>query len=983
MKRSRDAQDGQKRDDSPTELVQLRRPSDEPGPERDLGESFAEASADYPDRRDFFRIAGASLALAGLSSCGRGPLRDEIVPYVHEPEDVIPGRASHYATSLPIGAGTIGVLVTTHTGRPTKIEGNELHPSSGDGATDAITQAQVLSLYDPDRSQSLLRDGRPTTWRRLGADLRGALAAHRVDGSGLRLLTGAVPSPSLAEQIREFLGQHPGSRWHVHDPLAPAHTREGIARAFGVRGDVHYRLAEARVVAAIDADLFTHDTGAVRYARDFARARRRDADMVRLYAAEPMPTTTGAMADHRLALPASAIESVLRALAAELGLDVEVGEPPPGGAGTERWIRQLARDLQENPGRGVVAVGERQPPSVHALALAINDRVQNIGRTVMITAPIDESAEAEPLEPLVADIGAGLVQSLIILESNPVATAPDDLQVAERLAEVPTSLHFGMYHDETGQRCRYHVPAAHPLEGWGDGRGFDGTVALSQPVIRPIHGGRTASELLAELSPSPEARAVSGPEGDRARLRAYWRRQGVLEPGFDAMWRRALHDGVVPGSALAPQDVTLDENAAAEPPQPGGTGLEIAFALHPRVADGRFLNNEWLQELPDPVTTLTWDNAALMSRRTADALGVDAEDEVEIRLGARAVAAPVWIVAGHADDSVTLHLGYGRPFGRIGQGIGFRAETLRSSEAAFFARGAEVSPTGRQWPLATTQDHHQMEGRDLIREASAGEYRANRTIFERPLPELSLFADWEYPEYRWAMSIDLSTCIGCGTCTIACQAENNIPIVGKEGVQRSREMHWIRVDTYETGDPAAPEIRHQPVPCMHCERAPCELVCPVQATVHSSDGLNDQIYNRCVGTRYCSHNCPYKVRRFNFFDIRRADEPQLDPQRNPEVTVRTRGVMEKCTYCVQRISLARIESRREGRRIRDGEVMTACQQACPADAIVFGDLNDPDSRIAQLRQSPRSYGILEELNTRPRTTYLAKLTNPAPDPEAE
>ncbi len=940
---------------------------------------------EHPDRREFFGIAGASLALAGLAGCGRGPLRDDIEPYVHEPEDVVPGRASSYATSVPAGAAETGVLVTTHMARPTKIEGNELHPAS-DGATDAVTQAILLSLYDPDRSATLFRDGGATTWRRVLADMRAALARHEADGTGLRLLTGAVPSPSIAETYDRFLGRFPGSMWHAHDPLAPTRARAGIEQAFGTIGDLHYRLDEARVVAAFDSDFLMEGAGAVRYARDFAQGRRRGAaDMLRLYAAEPMPTVTGSVADHRLPLRSGDVGRTMLALAAELG----VARSGPGDE-TEReasWVRALARDLEDSPGRSLVAVGERQPVSVHALAMAINDHLQNVGRTLIITEPVDESAGAGTLSELAADIEAGDVQTLLIAGTNPVATAPADLAIGDRIEAVDVSFHLGLYRDETARRCRYHVPEAHPLERWGDGRAFDGTLSLRQPVIRPIDGGRSPLDVVAALTPDAVDVAGEGPGADRERLRAYWRGHPAFAADFDATWRRTLHDGVVPASALPPMSVTLRDDALSGSrgelegarQQGGDEGdLELAFALHPRVLDGRYANNEWLQELPTPITNLTWDNPAMVGPTTAERLGIRSGDEVRIRSGQAEVLAPAWVIPGHAEGAMTLHLGYGRELGRVAEGRGFSAEALRSSEALWRAAG-QAQATGRTWTIASTQHHHQMEGRDLIREASAEAYERDAEIFARPIPDLSLYPDWEYPAEKWAMVIDLNSCIGCGACMVACQAENNIPVVGKEEVVNAREMHWIRVDTYYTGDDDDPEFRHQPVPCMHCERAPCELVCPVQATVHSTDGLNDMVYNRCVGTRYCSNNCPYKVRRFNFFDYARRDEAHLDPGRNPEVTVRTRGVMEKCTYCVQRISLARIEAKNEQRPIRDGEVVTACQQVCPADAIVFGDGNDPDARVTEVRQSPRNYGLLEELNTRPRTTYLAKLTNPGPE----
>jgi molybdopterin-containing oxidoreductase family iron-sulfur binding subunit len=639
----------------------------------------------------------------------------------------------------------------------------------------------------------------------------------------------------------------------------------------------------------------------------------------------------------------------------------------------------VAEDLWHHRGASLVVAGRQQPPLVHALAHAMNEVLGNVGQTVVYTQPI----VAQPvdacasLRALVEDMAAGRVELLVSLGGNPVYTAPADVDVAAALAHVPLSVHLGLYVDETSALCRWHIPAAHELESWGDARAYDGTVSLLQPLIAPLYNGKSAYELLAMLTGQLEQ---SGGEI----VREDWRiqHQGAE---FDQFWRTALHDGLITNTALPPQDVQLQtgwlaDAAAAAPPSPG---LELLFQPDPHIWDGRFANNGWLQELPKPMTKLTWDNAALLSPATAERLGLPNEAVVELHFQGRTVRAPVWIVPGHADEAVTVHLGYGRRrTGRVGSGAGFNAYTLRTSDTWWFGHGLQLRATGERYALATTQHHHAMEGRHLVRAGTLQQYVQHpqfvQEMGELPRPQETLYPPYAYEGYAWGMVIDQSTCLGCNACVVACQAENNIPIVGKQEVQRGREMHWIRIDRYYKGPVHNPEVYHQTVLCMHCEHAPCEVVCPVYATVHDHEGLNNMIYNRCVGTRYCSNNCPYKVRRFNFLQYADYDTASVKLLHNPEVTVRSRGVMEKCTYCVQRISAARIQAQLENRSIRDGEVVTACQSACPTGSIIFGDLNDASSRVANLKTLPLNYGLLAELNTRPRTTYLAALRNPNP-----
>jgi MoCo/4Fe-4S cofactor protein with predicted Tat translocation signal len=962
---------------------------------------------DAVNRRQFLQLMGASLALAGLNACTSRPT-ETIVPYVRAPEHIVPGQPLSFATAMPLGGFATGLLAASHMGRPTKIEGNPQHPASL-GATDVFSQASVLTLYDPDRSQTLTYLGDIRPWTAFTAALLDALAAQRAgQGAGLRVLTETVTSPTLASQLRALLGRFPSAKWHQYEPVGRDNVRAGARLAFG--GAVHtlYAVEKADVVLALDADFLSCAPGNVRYAHDFAARRRAPAgerEMNRLYAVECSPSVTGAAADHRLPLRASAVEPFARAVAAALGVSgvtpapsTQHPAPSTQHPAPPKWVDAVARDLQQHRGASLVIAGEQQPPVVHALAHAMNQALGNVGTTVLYT----DAVEADPVDHLqslremVDDMAAGRVELLVIIGGNPVYTAPADLRFAEHLGKVGMRVHLGLYDDETSALCHWHLPEAHYLEAWGDARAYDGTVSIIQPLIAPLYNGKSAHELVAALAEQPN-------RSDYEIVREYWQNQhasGALPAaagqGFEQFWRTALHEGFIAGTALPAKQPALKTDWLSADPDPRppdpSASLEIVFRPDPTVYDGRFANNGWLQELPKPLTKLTWDNAAMVSPATARRLGLSSTpgwrggehgtiyaDVVELEYRGRTARAPVWVVPGHADDCVTLHLGYGRTrAGKVGTGVGVNAYALRLSDAAWFGPGLTLRKTDEHYPLACTQFHHNIEGRDLVRSASLAEYRRHPAFAhegQEPSPTPSLYPEDKYPGYAWGMAIDMTTCIGCNACVVACQAENNIPIVGKTEVMHGREMHWLRIDTYYKGDSANPETYYQPLPCMHCEKAPCELVCPVAATTHSAEGLNDMVYNRCVGTRYCSNNCPYKVRRFNFFQYADWDTPSLKLLRNPEVTVRSRGVMEKCTYCVQRISRARIEAEKAGRPIRDGEIVTACQAACPAQAIVFGDINDPDSRVSRLKADPRNYGLLAELNTQPRTTHLAAVRN--------
>ena len=927
-------------------------------------------------RRRLLELMGASLGLAGLTSCTKQP-PEKIVPYVTAPEDVVPGKSLFFASSLPGPGGVAnGVLVESHMGRPTKIEGNPEHPGSL-GATDAYSQAAALSLWDPDRVQGVFREGRNSTWQRAQEALkvlREQMLSTR--GAGFRVLTETITSPTVAATIREFLAAFPEAKWVQYEPAGRDNARAGARLAFGEAVTPVYHVDEAAVIVSLDADFLTSGPGAVRYARDFA-GRRRDAGerTSRLYVAEPSPSPTGAMADHRIALSAAGVESFARALAAEVGAGT-----PAATTTASAFLKAAAADLTANKGASLVVAGEFASPAVHALAHAMNAALGNVGKTVHYIDPIeaDPADQATALKELVGEMKAGKVEALIIAGGNPSYNTPGDLQFAEAFRKVKVRIKLSEFDDETSAVCHWVLPLAHPLESWGDGRAYDGSVSLMQPLIAPLYEGRQLIEVLSVL-------LDKGGREIRDVVKEYWARQMAATPNFDDFWQKCVHDGLIAGSAPAAKAVGIRKELAAElGAAKSGGGTELNFRPCPSVYDGRFSNNAWLQELPRPLTKLTWDNAVLMSPATAQKHGVSNGNLVKVGVSGATVTGPAWVLPGQAADTLTVYLGYGRTrVGKIGNNVGFDVYKIRPSASPWVLPGVAVSAAGGSHDMAVTQEHHSMEGRNLIRMASVEEYRKEpdfATAEEKGHKVFSLYPGYEYKGYSWGMAIDLSACTGCNACMIACQAENNIPVVGKDQVIAGRDMHWIRVDRYFEGtNPEAPAIHYQPVTCMHCDNAPCESVCPVAATTHSEEGLNQMTYNRCVGTRYCSNNCPYKVRRFNFFLYSDWDTQSLQGLRNPNVTVRSRGVMEKCSYCVQRINAARIEAEKESRKIRDGEVVTACQAVCPSQAIVFGDMNDPNSKIAQAKKSARNYGLLTDLGTKPRTTYLAKVTNPHQD----
>jgi molybdopterin-containing oxidoreductase family iron-sulfur binding subunit len=958
-------------------------------------------------RREFLRLMGASLALAGvgggLSGCGYNDPPEKILPYVRQPERLVLGESLLYATAVSLdGVGT-GVLAESHEGRPTMLEGNPDHPDSL-GAIDPFTQAALLGLYDPDRSQVVMRGKLISTFDSfLGAAIPALDAQREKQGAGLRVLTTTITSPTLARQMRALRKEFPKATWHQYDPAAPHAEKAGLKLALGRDVSVRRDLAKADVVLAIDSDFLAAGGNRLADARGYGD--RRDpgpskSGMNRLYSVEPTLTITGSSADHRLALKAAEVLPFTLELARRLGLsNIPAAPAAPSGA-PSRFFDALVQDLNGRKGRSLVVAGPGQPAYLHALVARINHHLGNEGEggTVVYAEPI----EAEPsdqitsLAALARAMADGSVEVLLILGGNPVYNAPAELRFADGLKKVPFTARLGLYDDETSELCGWHVPEAHELETWGDVRGRDGTTSIQQPLIAPLYDGVSAIELIAAVLRSP------GREGLEI-VRDAWREKAPAGQDFETFWKTSVHAGVVAGTAAAVVKATPKDDLGPPPAAPAVEGYELVFRPDPTVYDGRFANNGWLQELPKPLTKLTWENAALMSLATAEKLGAADGDLVEIVAEGRRVEAPVVVLPGHAVGSVTLTFGYGRRrAGRVGKAIGYNAFALWTSAAPGFAAGASVRRTGSSVRLATTQAHQAVdwtlqgeaaEERGIVRVGTQAEFARTPDFAQHgehahtPGREDTLYTDdvtprdLAEPDYQWGLTVDLSRCTGCSACVLSCQAENNIPVVGKEQVLRSREMHWMQVDRYYEGDPSEPAVHHQPRMCMHCEKAPCELVCPVAATVHDHEGLNLMVYNRCVGTRYCSNNCPYKVRHFNFLQYADLRNPTLAAVHNPDVSVRARGVMEKCTYCVQRISEARQEAEKRGERIPRDAVKTACQTACPTRAIAFGDTSDPGSTVARLKAGPRNYGMLAMLNTRPRTSYLAKLRNPNPDLE--
>jgi len=956
-------------------------------------------------RRRFLQIMAASAAMAGLTGC-RWP-EETIVPFARRPEGFTPGVARHFATAFEQGGIGQALLATSYDGRPIKVDGNPDHPWSL-GAASAQMQASVLDLWNVDRSGAVVRQGQNQAVTATWDDVADFVAKHfdqlaSAGGRGLAILAEAGSSPSRTRLRADLQRRFPQMRWFQHEPVNDIERLRGAERAFGrpLRDVPH--LEHARVVADFDCDLLHRHPAALRNARMFARGRRPERDtMSRVYVFEPTLSHTGVVADHRVPVARTQVPLFLGALAAELvsahGVSLPAGcgisasdlAAYRGQASRQAEVAALADDLARHRGHGLISVGERQPAGAHHLAHVLNVALGNVGTTVTFR----EAPQPDPeLPDLVAALDGGRVDTLVILGGNPVATTPADLDVAAALGRARTTVHLSEHRNATSRRCTWHLPRTHYLEAWGDVLAADGSVLAVQPLIEPLYGARSDLEVLAMLL------GAAAPRGHEITRTTFHQRTGGTGDApsnnvrFEERWRAFLHDGFLAADAVDTPTLRSARLDLPRPDAPSADALELLIAADSRLHDGRYADNAWLQEMPDYATKVVWDNVASLSPGTADHLGVKHGDLVDVTWQGRTRRLPAYILPGQASHTVVVTLGYGRQdCGRVGQDVGVDCYGLRPADALHGGPGVEVRKAGGTYKLACTQDHHAIDPTgyqererrvgSLVREGDL-EYYLKKPDFVDHLgihhpPLLSLWDEKQYTGHKWGMSIDLGLCTGCNACQIACQSENNIPVVGRDEVGQSREMQWVRVDRYFHGDPEDPQIATQPVACAHCELAPCEGVCPVAATVHTEEGLNAMVYNRCVGTRYCANNCPYKVRRFNYFnnidEITETEKMRL----NPEVTVRSRGVMEKCTYCVQRIETAKIDAKNQRRPLQDGEITPACAQTCPTEAIVFGDLNDPESRVAKARADKRSYDLLAYLNIKPRTSYQARIRNPHP-----
>ena len=959
---------------------------------------------DPVSRRAFLKVMGASMALAGLAGCTKQP-DETIMPYVTAPPDLTLGVPVYFASAFPFTTGAVPVLIKSAAYRPIKVDGNPEHPYTR-GGSDPITQATLLDMYDPDRSQHVLYRGETRPWISFVGAFRAMLADKKPSGGeGLYFLSTTVTSPTLARQWQEAQKNYPKAKFIQYDVLNRDAHYTASQQAFGAYVDAQYHLDQADVVVSLDANFLggVQFPGFHQLARDYANKRKLQGnlDMNRLYVVESTTTLTGFKAEHRLAVRPSQMAAFAAALAGAVG----AGAAPGGYTWTDHeatYLQGVAADLKASAGKCVVIPGEYAPPSVHLAAFAINQALGNVGKTVIYTEPVNPmpSIQMDDLKALVADMNAGKVDWLVILNANPVYSAPVDLDFEGALNKVGTVAQLSSHLDETGQLVHWHINNAHYLESWSDARSYDGTVSIVQPMIAPLYDGHTAHEIVQSLLDDPD---VSPYDAVRATWKDQMTPKGGAAAGSDPefAWRKALHDGWIADTAFPPKNVTPKPLAGAPPAPVIGT-LEVAFRTDPNVYDGRYANVGWMQEIPRPVTYLAWDNAVQMSYATMEKFGLAENNAVEVSVGGKYIIGGALAVPGQSDNVILITLGQGRRIGRVAGGVGYNGYFIQQSATPWLQTGATLRKTGGIYDLCAPRSNHidqravyaggdgsgthSLEGnesldRGIIRYATLTEYKsdpgfANEGIAHfTPEPNDSMFPAYRYDKNAWGMSIDLNSCVGCNACVAACYAENNIPVVGREQVKIGRIMQWIRIDTYFEGDLAAPRAHYQPMTCHQCENAPCELVCPVGATVHSPEGLNLMVYNRCVGTRFCSNNCPYKVRRFNFLLYSDWDTPSLALMRNPEVSVRSRGVMEKCTYCVQRIEAVKIEADKDNRPIRDGEIKTACQQACPTSAIIFGNINDRTSEVAKLKSESRTYGVLADINTRPRTTYLAGVLN--------
>jgi molybdopterin-containing oxidoreductase family iron-sulfur binding subunit len=971
--------------------------------DREFPENASELSDGF-SRRGFLAIMGSAVLLASCDFARR-PVQ-KILPYSKQPEDIVPGIPLFYASSMPFQGSLTGLVVENHEGRPTKVEGNDMHPASL-GGTSIFNQASVLGMYDPDRSKKVLRKGTDSTVN----DFISFAKNHFADtNKRIAFISEASSSPTLLGLKAQALNKFRNASWVTYEPFGESNALEGTQRAFGKRVRAHFDFSKANVFVSLDDDVLngTHPNS-VEYGKQLSAARKVTSNtdsMNRIYAVENGYTLTGSYADHRLRLKASEIDAFAHALAAALSGKIS-GLSAFSGYSNQfsdhKWVSTLADELVANRGESIVSVGNQHSANAHAVVAAINKALGNDGSTVnYLEVPHLDEESTSAFTETVQNMKSGNVDTVVLLGTNPSFTA-QNLQFAEALSNVEEVIHLSDYVDETSKNASWHINKAFYLESWGDGHSYSGVRSVIQPQIQPLYNGLSDIETLSIIV---NGEMTSGYDLVQNTFK------NIYGSSFKSKWTTLLHDGVDTNSGFNKANVRLSNGFRPDTSRDNAvSGIEITVKADSTLYDGRFANIAWLQELPDPMTKITWDNVAAMSPATAQELGVENEDVVKITSNGKTIKIAAWIQPGHADNSITLTVGYGRDgIGRVANRYidyttgGVDTYPLLGND--LYSEGT-VSKTGDTYEIACVQDHHSLEGRDMYRMATLEEYKSNpdyasfESVHTYPVPgmkeaaekgedvPISLFDEQTYSsdEPQWGMAIDLNSCFGCGVCVIACQSENNIPVIGKKEVNRGREMHWIRTDRYYVGDDAdAPMTAHQPVPCMHCELAPCEQVCPVAATTHSPDGMNQMTYNRCIGTRYCANNCPYKVRRFNFFNFPKeflttgAEPDIIQMAMNPEVTVRFRGVMEKCTYCVQRVNRAKIEAKKEtgSPKPAEGAVKTACQQACPADAIYFGDLTNENSEVAKMKRNERNYQMLEELNTRPRTSYMAKLRNPNP-----
>ncbi len=960
-----------------------------------LAAEFPEGSSEMTpeegevSRRSFLTLMGASMALAGMTACHRP--EEKILPYAKPPEEVIPGKPLYYATSTSLYGTAIGLLVESHEGRPTKIEGNPRHPESL-GATTTHLQAVILDMYDPDRSTGPLEKGQKRTRDDVSKALRDLSAKLKGDGGKtLAILTQDHRSPTLDAALRDLKAQMPAARVVRYEPFDRSNGLEGTKLAFGRAVEPVYALDKAMVVATLDSDALANEGSPLKNARGWVANRDPEGRALnRMYAVESVHSVTGANADHRLRLKSADVAQFALALAQKVGVE-GVAPAAPLSANAQKFVDALAKDLHANHGKSAVLVGNRQPAAVHAVVALINEKLGNVGATVNYVRTFDDATPSGPkaLVELANAINSKQVDTVLILGGNPAFDAPADAAFAKAIASAATSIHLSTHVDETSSSCTWHIPRAHFLEAWSDLRSEDGTYSIVQPLIAPLYDGLSDAEVVRALlgdvrKPYDLVRETFG--------RLY---------GDEKAWKRALHDGYVPGSNFPAESVAPGAGAAAAAAKSlpvSAAGFEVTIHPDAHAYDGRFANNGWMQELPDAMTKLTWGSSAWLSAATAKELGVVEGDHINVVVESASVTLPVVIAPGQADKSVAVFLGQGRRVGRVATGVGVDVYPLFKSSSQYVANGnvsrasvsVEIQKTAsiEKNVLSRTQEHFNMEGRPIVRETTAAQYAAEPKVIKDMTPPGPPLENLWYPQpyegHKWGMTIDLNACIGCNACMVACQSENNVPVVGVLGVRKSREMHWLRIDRYfEGSNPDEARSVSMPMLCQQCENAPCESVCPVGATSHSPEGLNDMAYNRCIGTRYCANNCPYKVRRFNFFNYSKNFTGTQHMQLNPNVSVRSRGVMEKCTWCVQRINEARITAKKNepDGRVKDGAIETACQQACPTRAITFGDYNDRESMVSKKAALPRAYALLAEFNFVPRLQYLGRVRNPNPELE--